>query len=91
MILHSTYFEPLQAFSPLTSFTIVTIAILGGSDKVPGPLLGAIFLVLLSELLWTNAPEVYMTILGVLLVIFVLFLPEGLFGRAQRLFVSSGQ
>jgi branched-chain amino acid transport system permease protein len=85
MILRATYFEPLQAFSPTTSFTIVTIAILGGTDEVPGPLLGAVLLVLMSELLWARAPEVYMIILGVLLVAFVLFLPEGLLGRAQRL------
>ena len=86
MILRSTYFEPLQAFNPTTSFTIVTIAILGGSDEVPGPLLGAVLLVLMSELLWARAPEVYMIILGVLLVAFVLFVPEGLLGRAQCLF-----
>jgi branched-chain amino acid transport system permease protein len=85
MILRSTYFEPLQAFNPTTSFTIVTIAILGGSDEVPGPLLGAILLVLMSELLWARASEVYMIILGVLLIAFVLFVPEGLLGRAQRL------
>jgi branched-chain amino acid transport system permease protein len=85
MVLRSTYFEPMQAFSPITSFTIVTIAILGGSDKVAGPVLGAFFLVLLSELLWTRAPEIYMIILGALLIVFVLFVPEGLFGRAQRL------
>ncbi len=84
MILRSTYFEPMQAFSPTTSFTIVTVAILGGSDTVAGPLLGSLFLVLLSELLWTRAPEVYMIILGVLLVAFVLFVPEGLVGRAGR-------
>ena len=89
MILRSTYFEPLQAFSPTTSFTIVTIAILGGSDEVPGPLLGAVFLVLLSELLWTRAPEIYMIILGALLITFVLFVPEGLVGRAQRLLGSA--
>ena len=89
MILRSTYFEPLQAFNPTTSFTIVTIAILGGSDDVPGPLLGAVLLVLLSELLWARAPEVYMIILGVLLVAFVLFVPEGLLGRVQRLLTSA--
>jgi branched-chain amino acid transport system permease protein len=89
MILRSTYFEPLQAFSPTTSFTIVTIAILGGSDEEAGPLLGAAFLVLLSELLWTRAPEIYMIILGALLIAFVLFLPEGLAGRAQRLLGSA--
>ena len=85
MILRTTYFEPMQAFSPTTSFTIVTIAILGGSDEVAGPVLGAVFLVLLSESLWTRAPEIYMIILGGLLITFVLFVPEGLFGRAQRL------
>ena len=89
MILRSTYFEPLQAFSPTTSFTIVTIAILGGSDEVPGPLMGAVLLVLLSELLWARAPEIYMIILGVLLVAFVLFVPEGLLGRLQRLFAPA--
>jgi branched-chain amino acid transport system permease protein len=84
MILRTTYFEPMQSFSPTTSFTIVTIAILGGSDEVAGPLLGSLFLVLLSELLWTRAPEIYMIILGVLLIVFVLFVPEGLLGRVQR-------
>ena len=91
MIMRSTYFEPLQAFSPTTSFTIVTIAILGGSDEVSGPLLGALFLVLLSELFWTRAPELYMIILGVLLIGFVLFVPEGLVGRAQRLLGSTAR
>jgi branched-chain amino acid transport system permease protein len=85
MSLRFTYFEPMQAFSPITSFTIVTIAILGGSDDVPGPILGSLFLVLLSEVLWNRAPELYMIILGVLLVGFVLFLPEGIYGRVRRL------
>ena len=64
-------------------------AILGGSDEVPGPIAGALFLVLLSELLWARAPEIYMIILGVLLILFVLFVPEGLLGRARRLFGSA--
>jgi branched-chain amino acid transport system permease protein len=41
--------------------------------------------VLMSELLWARAPEIYMIILGMLLVAFVLFVPEGIVGRAQRL------
>ena len=81
MVLRSTYFEPLQVFSPVTSFTIVTVAIIGGSDDAPGPLLGALGLVVLSELLWANAPQVYMILVGLLLIGFVLWLPEGLWGR----------
>ena len=88
MILRSTYFEPLQAFDPTTSFTIVTIAILGGTDEIAGPLLGAVLLVAISELLWARAPEVYMVILGALLIAFVLFVPEGIMGRLHRLLAS---
>jgi branched-chain amino acid transport system permease protein len=83
MSLRFTYFEPMQSFSPVTSFTIVTIAVLGGSDDVAGPILGAGFLVVLSEWLWARAPELYMIILGVLLVGFVLFAPEGIYGKLR--------
>lgn len=81
MALRSTYFEPLQVFSPAISFTVVTMAIIGGSDDARGPLVGAGFLVVLSELLWANAPQLYMIILGGLLVGFVLFAPQGIVGR----------
>ncbi len=85
MVLRSTYFEPLQVFNPFLSFTIVTMAIIGGSDDAPGPLLGALFLVVLTELLWANAPQIYTILLGVLLIGFVLFLPEGIAGRLRSI------
>ena len=80
MILRNSYFEPLDVFNPVTSFTIVSMAIIGGGDDVPGPIYVALGLVLLQELLWANWPEVYMIILGVLLVTFVLRVPEGIHG-----------
>lgn len=86
MVLRTTYFEPLQVFNPLTSFTIVVIAVIGGSDDVPGPLWGALFLVLLQELLWTRLPQAYLIILGVLLIACVIWAPDGLHGRMRRLF-----
>lgn len=82
-VLRSTYFEPMQMFSPITSFTIVTMAIIGGSERPAGPLLGAGFIMLLSELLWSRAPEFYMMLLGVLLLAFVLFAPDGIVGKWQ--------
>jgi branched-chain amino acid transport system permease protein len=84
MALRSAYFEPFQAFSPVTSFTIVVVALIGGSDDAPGPILGALFLVLLQELLWTSAPELYLVILGIVLIGFVLFVPDGVHGRLLR-------
>ncbi len=85
MAMRSAYFEPMIAFSPLISFTIVTTAVVGGSNTPFGPLLGAIFLVGASELLSTQAPEFYNILLGVILVVFVLRIPEGLYGRARAL------
>jgi branched-chain amino acid transport system permease protein len=84
MVLRSTYFEALQVFNPVISFSIVTMAIIGGSDDARGPLLGAAFLMALSEVLWANAPQLYLVILGLLLVGFVLLLPNGLVGLAAR-------
>jgi len=83
-VLRTGYFEPLQAFDPVVSFTIVTMAIIGGSEDARGPVLGAIFLVVLSELLWSNFPQVYMIILGALLIGFVLFAPNGVSGLFDR-------
>jgi len=80
-VLRSGYFEPLQMFSPLLSLTMITMAVMGGSDDAPGPLFGVTFLIVLSEILWANAPEIYMIVLGVLLVVFVLGVPNGIYGR----------
>ena len=82
--LRTAYFEPQQIFSPTVSFTVVTMAMIGGSDTARGPLFGALFLVLLSELLWANLPELYMILLGLLLIGFVLLAPSGLDGLLRR-------
>lgn len=80
MALRSTYFEASQAFDPMVSINMIVMALIGGGTTAMGPLIGVAFLVALSELLWTEAPQFYMVILGVLLVIFVMKLPDGLLG-----------
>ena len=84
MAMRSTFFEVMQAFSPVISFTIVTMAIIGGSGDARGPILGAAFIVGLSELLRTSAPQLYLVLLGFFLVLFVLFAPDGMIGLLRR-------
>ena len=84
MALRTSYFEPQQVFDPVVSFTVLTMAIIGGSDDARGPILGAAFLTLLSELLWARAPQLYLILLGILLITFVLVLPNGLYGLLRR-------
>ena len=86
-LLRTSYFEPAQAFDPVISFTIVTMALVGGTETVRGPILGALGFALLSELLWSSLPQLYMIVLGLTLIIFILFVPlglSGLFGRLGR-------
>ncbi|MFM0245583.1 branched-chain amino acid ABC transporter permease [Paraburkholderia sediminicola] len=84
-LLRSTYFEPNQAFSSMTSFTMIAMAIVGGGDALRGPVLGAIGLCLLQEVLWANLPQLYPVVLGALLVVFVLFAPQGISGLLDDL------
>jgi branched-chain amino acid transport system permease protein len=82
-LFRSGYFEPAQAFNPSVSLNMITMAVIGGTDDAYGPLIGAGALVILSELLWASAPELYMVILGFLLVIFVMWLPDGVEGHIR--------
>jgi branched-chain amino acid transport system permease protein len=84
MALRSTYFEVLQVFSPTISFTIVTMVIIGGSGDARGPVMGALFLVALAEILRGLSPQLYLIFLGLSLALFVIFSPNGLTGLLER-------
>lgn len=84
MALRSTYFEVLQVFSPTISFTIVTMAIIGGAGDARGPAFGALFLVALSEILRGVSPQLYLVFLGLCLIGFVIFVPQGLTALMRR-------
>jgi branched-chain amino acid transport system permease protein len=89
LIMRSTYFEPLEVFNPQTSVLIVTMAVIGGSDRPIGPLLGVGFLVVLQELLWAHLSQLYMIIVGALLISVVIWMPGGITMRLQRLVAAT--
>jgi len=80
-----TYIDP-QVFNPLVSFQTVIMALLGGPATVAGPILGAVFLGLVSEILLVKFRYLYMLSLGLVLIVVVLLLPAGLSGlrRTRR-------
>jgi branched-chain amino acid transport system permease protein len=91
IIMRSTYFEPLEIFNPQTSVLIVTMAVIGGSDRPFGPMLGVVFLVLLQELLWANLPQLYMIVVGILLIAVVVWMPGGIYGRLQQMMPAAAR
>jgi branched-chain amino acid transport system permease protein len=73
-----TYIDPPTVFNPFIGFQTVLIALIGGALTLWGPLLAAIVFSVLAETLRLQMPQLYMMALGVLLILCVLFLPEGL-------------
>lgn len=72
-----TYIEPSIVFNPTVSFLTVIMALLGGPNRLFGPLLGAVPLFLLFEWLSANFPNHYSIILGLLFIAIVFLLPNG--------------
>lgn len=80
-----TYIEPAMAFrADLYSFMPVLMAVFGGLGHPFGPVLGAAVFAYVEEILITRFPEHYMLLLGTILVIVVLYLPNGLVGLVQK-------
>ncbi|UJW87488.1 branched-chain amino acid ABC transporter permease [Devosia sp. SL43] len=80
-----TYIEPSIVFNPTTSFLVVIMALLGGPNRLLGPLLGAIPLFLLFEWLSANFPNHYSIILGLLFIAIVFVLPNGVLAAGESL------
>jgi branched-chain amino acid transport system permease protein len=79
-----TYIDPFIAFNPFFSFMPVLMAIFGGVGQLYGPVIGAAIFTYLEEFLITKFPELYMLIFGIILVIAILYLPDGLVGLIQK-------
>lgn len=79
-----TYIDPSIAFAPEISFQTLIMALLGGSAAWLGPVLGAVPLVLLFELLSANFPNHFSIALGLIFMLIVYLLPRGLIGLLDR-------
>ena len=78
-----TYIDPAIAFNPVLSFEVVIMALFGGAGTLFGPLLGAVPLVLLFELLIANFPNYFSILLGTVFVLIVYALPHGVIGLLE--------
>ncbi|MFD2647206.1 branched-chain amino acid ABC transporter permease [Devosia albogilva] len=80
-----TYIEPAIVFNPTVSFLTVIMALLGGANRLWGPLLGAVPLFLLFEWLSANFPNHYSIILGLMFIAIVFVVPRGLLALGEEL------
>lgn len=79
------YVEPSIVFNPTVSFLTVIMALLGGANRLWGPMLGAVPLFLVFEFLSANFPDTYPIFLGLLFIGVVFLVPNGLIAEVEKL------
>jgi branched-chain amino acid transport system permease protein len=80
------YIDPNIAYGPAMSVEALLVPIIGGLGTIFGPVLGAFALHAIAEigrLAFGDAPGLNLVLYGILLVLMVLFLPNGLFGLGK--------
>ena len=87
--LYGSAFQYIVPDSTLTieiSVQIAIITMLGGAGTLLGPVIGAVLLLGASEIFKNRFQESHLLIYGILIVVVVLFLPEGIVGGLRQLF-----
>lgn len=83
MAVRWTYIDPVTVFNPFIGFQTVLIALIGGAATLWGPVAAAVVFSVLAETLRLQLPQAYMMALGLLLILSVMYLPDGL-GSLRR-------
>jgi branched-chain amino acid transport system permease protein len=79
------YIEPPAAFNPMISFLVVIMALLGGTRKLWGPLVGVIPFTLVMEFVSARFPNDTSIVIGIAFLVIVYLLPDGITGRLEQL------
>jgi branched-chain amino acid transport system permease protein len=76
--------SPESVFSADFTLLPMAMALLGGIHSTVGPILGGILLGLLAEWLKLQIPYGHLVVYGVMIIIVILFMPQGLLGVARK-------
>ena len=79
----SYYFR--AAFAPVWTFDSVLVAFFGGIGTVTGPVVGALFYVVVRDVLATQLTNFHLIIFGMIFILVVLILPGGLMELWDRI------
>ena len=81
---HVSYYFQFP-FTPVWSLDMLTMVYIGGTGTILGPIIGAVFFVVMKEFLVLNVGEYHLIIFGVLFVLVVLFLPGGIISAWKKI------
>jgi branched-chain amino acid transport system permease protein len=79
-----SYIDPASAFPAAYDVRVILMAIFGGAGTVWGPLVGGVVLTGVGELLWAKFSELHLFLFGLLIVVVLRYMPEGLIPLLRR-------
>lgn len=80
-----SYVTPPSAFNPIISFQVVIMALLGGTKRLWGPLLGVIPFTILFDQVGVYFPDQTSIVIGVAFMAIVYLLPNGVLGLIETI------
>jgi branched-chain amino acid transport system permease protein len=72
------FINPKVVFGLEIALVPISMAMLGGSGVIIGPIVGAFFITLVEEFLWTKVPYFHLAAYGIAIVLVGLFMPGGI-------------
>ena len=78
------YIEPISVFPLITTITMIVMALFGGKGTIWGPVVGAVLLFTLQELVWARFIYLHQLLFGAIIVAVVLLMPRGILGVLQQ-------
>jgi branched-chain amino acid transport system permease protein len=78
------YIEPPSAFNPMISFLVVIMALLGGTKRLWGPLVGVIPFTIVMDFISANFPNHTMIVVGLAFLAIVYLIPQGVTGLLEQ-------
>ena len=86
MPMYLAFIEPASSFSLNYSVSALAMPMIGGTAHWIGPVLGALLLATIQQVVTvTISGEINVLVIGVLLVLFVVFAPDGVLGLFRKL------
>lgn len=79
-----SYIEPGDVFDVLLTVEPIIMVMLGGPGTVAGPLLGALAFAALEQTVWASFVSVHAAVLGALVIVLALALPDGMLGWRRK-------
>ena len=81
-----TIIDPPGAFDTTVTLTVISMAMLGGLGTLFGPVLGAAILYYVENSVRANYANLHLVIFGIIIVVVVLIVPEGIIGFVMKRF-----